>query len=173
MNNAIYGKAMEKLRNRINVKLVNNKKDYLKCTSKPSYMPHKTFDNNLIEIQKNKLALKLNNLADAEICILEMNKVLMLEFHNDYIENKYDIKSKLLLIETDRLMHEIKTEDTYEDFGSNEEMFGFSNYSTKSKYYDDSNKLVIGKMKDEPGGVATEEFVGLKTKMYSFLVDNS
>ena len=97
----------------------------------------------------------------------------MLEFHNDYIENKYDIKSKLLLIETDRLMHEIKTEDTYEDSGSNEEMFGFSNYSTKSKYYDDSNKLVIGKMKDESGGVATEEFVGLKTKMYSFLVENS
>ena len=52
-------------------------------------------------------------------------------------------------------------------------MFDFSNYSIKSKYYDDSNKLVIGKMKDETGGVAIEEFVGLKPKMYSFLVDNS
>ena len=62
MNNAIYGKAMEQLRNRINVKLVNNKKDYLKCTSKPSYMPHKAFDNNLIEIRKNKLALSLTTL---------------------------------------------------------------------------------------------------------------
>ena len=62
MNNAIYGKAMEQLRNRINVKLVNNKKDYLKCTSKPSYMRHKTFDNNLIEIRKNKLALSLTTL---------------------------------------------------------------------------------------------------------------
>ena len=62
MNNAIYGKAMEQLRNRINVKLVNNKKDYLKCTSKPSYMPHKTFDNNLTEIRKNKLALSLTTL---------------------------------------------------------------------------------------------------------------
>ena len=51
-------------------------------------------------------------------------------------------------------------------------MFDFSNYSSKSKY-DDSNKLVIGKMKDETGGVATEKFVGLKLKMYSFLVDNS
>ena len=50
MNNAIYGKAMENLRNRTDVKLVNNKKDYLKCTSKPSYMSHKIFDNNLVAI---------------------------------------------------------------------------------------------------------------------------
>ena len=52
-------------------------------------------------------------------------------------------------------------------------MFDFSNYSTKSKYHDNSNKSVIGKMKDETGGVAIEEFVGLKPKMYSLLVDNS
>ena len=47
------------------------------------------------------------------------------------------------------------------------------NYSFKSKYYDDSNKLVIGKMKDENGGVVIEEFFGLKSKMYSFLVYKS
>ena len=53
-------------------------------------------------------------------------------------------------------------------------MFDFSNYSTESKYYDDSNKLVIGKMQDKTGGIAIEEFVGLKPKMHSFLVgDNS
>ena len=52
-------------------------------------------------------------------------------------------------------------------------MLGFSNYSTRSKYYDNSNKLVIGKMKDETRGFAIEEFVGLKPKMYSFLVDNN
>ena len=63
MNNAIYRKTMENLRNRINVKLVNNKKDYLKCTSKPSYMSHKIFDNNLVAIRKSKLELKLNKPA--------------------------------------------------------------------------------------------------------------
>ena len=52
-------------------------------------------------------------------------------------------------------------------------MFHFSNYSTKSKYYNNSNKSVIGKMKDETGSVAIEEFVRLEPKMYSFLVDNS
>ena len=70
-------------------------------------------------------------------------------------------------------MYEIKIEDVYEDFSSNKEMFDFSNYSTKSKYHDDSNKLVIGKMNDETAGVTTKEFVGLKPKMYSYLVDGN
>ena len=52
-------------------------------------------------------------------------------------------------------------------------MFDFSDYSIKSKYYDNSNILVIGKMKDETGGVAIEEIVGLKPKIYSLLVGNS
>ena len=70
-------------------------------------------------------------------------------------------------------MHEIKTEDFYEDLSSDKEMSDFNNYLTKSKCYDDSNKLVIGKMKDKTGGVVIEEFVGMKSKMYSFLVDNN
>ena len=70
-------------------------------------------------------------------------------------------------------MYEIKTEDIYEDFSSHKEMFDFSNYWTKSKYYDNSNKLVIRKMRDETGGVVIEEFFGLKPKMYSFWVENN
>ena len=80
-------------------------------------------------------------------------------------------KSKPLFTGTDSLMYTIKTEDVYEDFISDKEMFDFSNYSTNTKYCDDLNKLVIGKMKDETGVV--EEFVGLKAKMDSFLVDNN
>ena len=70
-------------------------------------------------------------------------------------------------------MYEIKNEDVYEDFSRNKEMFDFSNYSAKSKYYYNSNKLLIGKKKDETGGVAIEEFVGQKPKMYLFFVDNT
>ena len=55
MNNAVYGKTMENLRNRIDVKLVSNKKDYLKWTSKPSYISHIIFDNELMAIRRNKL----------------------------------------------------------------------------------------------------------------------
>ena len=99
----------------------------------------------------------------------------MYGFHYDYIKNKYGNNSKLLFTDTDSLMYEIKTEDedVYEDFSSDKEMFCFSNYSTKSKYYDDSNKLVIGQMKDESGSVAIEEIVGLNSKVYSYLVDDN
>ena len=77
MNNAMYGKTMENLRNRINVKLVNKGKNYFKCTSKPSCVSHKIFDNSLFLKRKSKLALKLNKLAYIEMCILELSKVLM------------------------------------------------------------------------------------------------
>ena len=69
-------------------------------------------------------------------------------------------------------MYEIRTEDVYEDFSSDKQIFDFSNYSIKSKYYDNLNKLNIGKMKEKTGGVAIEEYVGLKPKTYSFLIDN-
>ena len=60
----------------------------------------------------------------------------MYEFHYDYIKNKYDNRSKLLITDNDSLMYGIKTEDIYEDFSSDKEKFGFSNFWTKSKYYD-------------------------------------
>ena len=99
------------------------------------------------------------------MCILELSKVFMYEFHYDYIKNKYDNISKLLYTDTGSLMYEVKTEDVYKDFSSNKGIFDFINDSNNSKYYDNSNKLLIGKMKNETGGFAFEEFVGLKPKM--------
>ena len=96
-------------------------------------MLHKTFDNNLITTPKSKLGLKLNKPAYIGMSILQFSKVLMYEFHYDNIKNKCDSKSKILFAVTDILMYEIKTEDIYQDFGSNKEMFDSSNYSTKSK----------------------------------------
>ena len=84
----------------------------------------------------------------------------MYEFHYDYIKNKYGNNSKLLFTDANSLKYEIKTEDVFEDFSKDKKMFDFSNYSTKPKYYDNSNKLVVDKMKDETGGVAIKEFVG-------------
>ena len=74
-------------------------------------MSQKEFDNNLVEIRKSKLALKLNKPAYIGMCISELSKVLMYQFHYDYIKNKYDNKSKLLFTDTDSLMFEIKTGD--------------------------------------------------------------
>ena len=74
-SNAVYEKTMENLRNRIDVKLVSNKKDYLKWTSKPSCMSHEIFDNDLVAIHKNKVTLTLSKPAYIEMCILELTKV--------------------------------------------------------------------------------------------------
>ena len=53
---------MENLRKRIDARLIKNEKDYLKCTSKPSYL-HNISDNNLVAILKSKLTLNLNKTA--------------------------------------------------------------------------------------------------------------
>ena len=92
----------------------------------------------------------------------------MYKFHCDYIKNKCGNNSR-----PDSLVCEIKTEDVSEDFSNDKEIFDFNNYSTKSKYYDNSSKMVVGKMKDEPAGVPIEEFVRLKPKMYLYLVDHN
>ena len=106
---------------------------YLKCTSKANYMSHKIFDISLVAIRKSKLAVKFNKLAYIRMCILELSKVLMYEFHYGYIKNKYENKAKLLFTATDSLMYEFKTENVYEGFSRDKEMFDFSNYSNKSK----------------------------------------
>ena len=80
MNNAVYGNTMENFRSRIDVRIVSNKNDYLKWTSKPSYMSQKIFDNDLIAIRKSKVTLTPNKPAYIEICILDLSKVLMYEF---------------------------------------------------------------------------------------------
>ena len=101
MNNATNGKTKENLRNRINVKLRNNEKDYLKCTSKQTFMLQKIFDNNLVVIRKIKITLTLNKSAYIGLGILDLSKVLMYEFRYDYIKNKYGNNSRLLFTDTD------------------------------------------------------------------------
>ena len=98
-------------------------------------MLHKIFDNDLAAIRKRKVTLTLNKPAYIGMSVFLLSKVLMYEFHYDYIKNKYD-HSRLLFTDTDSLMYEIKNEDVYEDFSNYKEIFDFNNYSTKLKYYD-------------------------------------
>ena len=96
-----------------------------------------------------------------------MNTLKIIMIKNQSYYSLIDI----IFIDTDSLINEIKAEDIYEDFSTDKEMFDFSNYSTKSKYYDNSNKVVNGKRKVETRGVAIEDFIALKPKLYSFVVD--
>ena len=85
MNNAEYGETVEKLRNRINLKLKRNQKDYLKWTWRPSCMLHKIFDSDLVTIRKSKVLVMLSKPAYIGMFILELSKVLLGEAHyNEY-----------------------------------------------------------------------------------------
>ena len=151
----LYIEKNEKLKKKYNQrKTRKQRKIYLKWTSKPSNISHNIFENTLVTIPKSKLALKHNKPAYNGLLILELSKVLMQEFHYDC--NKCNTKSWLLFTDTESLMYQIKTEDFYEDFSGNKEMFDFSKCSNKSKHYDKLKKLVIGKMKDEAGWITTE-----------------
>ena len=89
----------------------------------------------------------------------------MYNFHYNFIKKNFS--AELLFTDMGSLTYEIKLKDVYEEFYKWKDLFDFSNYSKDSKFFNETNKKVIGKMKDEFGGVIITEFVGLKSKMYS------
>ena len=169
MNNSVFGKTMENLRKRVDVKLVTTDKKLDKITSKPTYVSSKIFNENLMAVHKIKEVLTLNRPAYVGMCILDLSKTLMYDFHYNYIKKKYGDRAKLLFTDTDSLTYEIETEDVYTNFWNDKDMFDNSDYPENSPYYCNANKKVIGKFKDEACGIPITEFVGLKSKMYSYI----
>ena len=114
MINSVYGKTMENLRKRINVRFVNNKKDFLKYTSKPTYVTHKLFNKNFATIHEIKPVLILNKRIYVGFTVLDLSKWLMYHFHYNFIKKNFS--SKLLFTDTDSLTYKIKSENVHKDF---------------------------------------------------------
>ena len=165
--NSIYGKCIENIRKRINVKLIKNSKDHARYVSKPNFISHKIFSKHFITVHQIKSVLVFDKPIYVEFSILELSKLLMYKVHYEYVKNKVD--GKLLFTDTDSLVYEIKGEDIYEKPFQEKELFDFSNYPVNSKYYDTKNNAVLGKMKDEFKRKMIREFVGLKGKIYSLI----
>ena len=162
MNNSVFGKTMENLRKRVDVRLVTNEKKLLKLTSKPTYVSSKIFIENLVAVHRIKETLTLNRPAHMSMCIFDLSNTLMYDFHHNYIKNKYGDRAKLLFTDMDSLTYEIGAEDVYQDF-----WYDNSDYQENSPYYDMSNKKVIGKFKDEAAGTPIVEFLDSLTKTYT------
>ena len=96
MNNSVFGKTMENIRKRVDVRLVTSKEKLLKLASKPTYVSSKIFNENLVAVHKIKETLTLNRPAYVGMCILDLSKTLMYDFHYNYIKSKYGDKAKLL-----------------------------------------------------------------------------
>ena len=172
MNNSVFGKTMENLRKRSNIQLVTNPERMERLAARPTYISHKIFHENLVAVHSKQTKLLLNKPSYVGMCILELSKLVMYNFHYNYILPKYGKKAKLLFTDTDSLCYHIETEDVYSDFFVDRELFDNSDYPSDSKFYFSENKKVIGKFKDETAGVPIREFIGLKSKMYSISLDN-
>ena len=96
--------------------------------------------------------------------VLDLSKGKMYGFHYNFIKN--NLNAQLLFTDTDSLTYEIKSKNVYDEFFKWKDLFDFSNYSKDSKFFDETNERVTGKMKDEFVGVIVIKFVGLKPKMY-------
>ena len=96
----------------------------------------------------------------------------MYDFHYNYIKEKYGSWAKLLFTDTDSLCYEIETGDAYKDFWADKDKSGNSDYAKDNPYFDPANKKVIGKFKDEAAGVPIVEFIGRRSRMYSYVKDN-
>ena len=175
MNNSVFGKTIENIRKRTDIKLVTTEREVEKYIYKPNYTHRTTFSDNLVAIHMSRTKLYFNKPVYLGMCILDLSKTLMYEFHYEYINRKYGNKAKLLFTDTDSLMYEIETEDFYKDISPNvEEWFDTSNYPSKhpSGMKINVNKRVIGKFKDEAGGEIITKFVGLRAKNYAYTYDH-
>ena len=175
MNNSVFGKTMENLRNRVDVRLVNTKEKLRKLVAKPNFKSRKIFNENLVSVHMKKTSLLMNKPIYLGMCILDLSKIIMYDFHYNYIKSKYADKAKLLFTDTDSLMYEIQTEDFYKDIsGDVKDRFDTSDYPENhpSGIPTGENKKVLGMMKDEVAGKIIKEFVGLRSKLYSFVMDD-
>ena len=172
MNNSVFGKTMENIRNRVNSKLVNDREKAKKLTAKPNFKHLNIFCEELIAVHMKRTELKFDKPVYLGMCILDLSKTIMYEFHYNYIKKKYGDKAKLLFTDTDSLMYEIKTEDFYKDISEDvKDRFDTSDYppTHPSGILTGCNK-VLGVFKDEVAGRYIEEFVGLRAKLYSYKI---
>ena len=111
MNNSVFGKTMENIRSRVDIRLVTNEDQARKLISKPNFQHRTIFCENLAAIHMKKTRLLFNKPVYLGMCILDLSKTLMYDFHYNYIKQKYGENAELLFTDTDSLMYEITTED--------------------------------------------------------------
>ena len=168
MNNAVLGKTMENARKHKYIKLVTTDKKRSKLVSEPNYhtMNYVSEDLSIIEMKRTKV--KMNKPIYLGLSILEISKLLMYEFWNDYMKPKYGDNVKSCYMDTDSFIMNIKTEDFYKDIANDvEKRFDISNFEVDRPLSTGKNKKLIELIKDELGGTVITEFVALRPKTYS------
>ena len=175
MNNAVFVKTMENIRNHRDIKLVTSDKRRSILVSEPNYHLSKCISKYLMIIEMRKVEVKMNKPIYLGQAILDISKTLTYEFWYDYIKPKYGDKARLCYMDTDSFVIHIKTEDFYKDIADDvERWFDTSNYDEKDERTlpTGKNKKVIGLFKDELGGKIMIEFCALRAKAYVYRWDD-
>ena len=141
MNNTIFGKAMENIRNHKDIKLVTSEQKYQKYVMKPNFKGGHPFSKHLFAVEMGKTEIEMNKPMYLGEAILVLSKTPMYAFHYDYMRSKCGSKVKLCYMDTGSFVYEIETEDFYKDFAKDvEKRFDTSGYSK-----DENRSLPIGK----------------------------
>lgn len=176
MNNAVYGKTMENIRKRVNLKIVSDENSAMRLMKKCNFKRFIRVNENMTMIEMATKELFYNKPIYLGFTVLELSKLHMYEFHYDYIKSKFPgDKSKLMYTDTDSLVYNfVGVNDIYEEFQKEKELFDMSEYTEGEhmKFLDKSNSKVIGKFKDEFANKIITSFVALKSKTYSTLTQN-
>ena len=171
MNNSFFGKTCEDVRKYKNFKIALNERRATKLINKPTCKRSKIYAEDLVTFQLQRETVTMDKPRYIGQAILDISKTVMYKFHYDFIMVNFP-GTELLFTDTDSFCYLLPfKEDLYEFIKTKTEWFDFSNYPKDHKNYDVSNHLVPGKFKDEMGGAYIEEFCGLRSKMYSILID--
>ena len=174
MTNSVFGKTMENIRKRREIKLVTTSKKRSKLVLEPNYQTINLISEDLSTTEMKKTKVKMNKPIYLGLSILEISKILMYEFWYDYMKPKYNDNVRLCYMDADSFIMNIKTNDFYKDISDDvDNRFDTSNYEVKRPLPIGKNKKVIGLMKDELGAEIITEFVTLRPKTYSYLTDDS
>ena len=169
MNNAIFGKSMENVLNRSNIRLINNDPEkLLKLIREPNFQHAYQISDKLCLVESTPIKTVFNKPIYIGACILETSKLHMYQFWYDHLKNKYKDKVELVYTDTDSLIIQVQTDDIYKDMFEDKNLYDFSEYPKDHPNYDMTNKKALGTFKDEMKSLVITEFIGLKPKMYSF-----
>ncbi|KYN01444.1 hypothetical protein ALC62_07766 [Cyphomyrmex costatus] len=170
MNNAVFGKTMENVRDRVDVKL-EGRYGAEAMIAKPNFHSRSVFSENLVAIELRKLEMKFDKPIYVDMCILDISKTCLYEFHHEYMAPLFHDKCKIMYTDTDSLIYHVECDDVYEIIKRDIDRFDTSYYSVDNPYRIPlANKKVPGLMKDKNNGAIMTEFVGLRAKMYALRV---
>jgi len=169
LNNAFFGKTLENTRAYNDIELVSNGKRIRHLQSYPRFVGNRIFDENLAAVQMKRTSMKFNKPIYVGATVLELSKLLMYEFYYNVLQHHFGEKHiEIMYFDTDSYILKIKTDDLTKDLTTLKQHFDFSNYPKDNSLYSTENKKVPGKFKDELCGEEMIEFVGIRSKMYSY-----